>query len=124
MHSRPDPEAVTISPAESANAGPPALKAGHLGGRILKWSLLIALGPMLLLAGQGYHCAREAVLDTAVERVTQLTTSRKAERKPGVAKTPSLRSGHGDPWTREATFRLEAFAGRLGTSAQVTEMER
>lgn len=39
---------------------------------------MIALGPMLLLVGQGYHCARAAVLDTAVERLTQLAASRKA----------------------------------------------
>lgn len=33
---------------------------------------------MLLLAGQGYHCAREAVLDTSMERLAQLAASRKA----------------------------------------------
>ena len=32
---------------------------------------------MLLLAGQGYHCARQAVLDTAAERLAELTESRR-----------------------------------------------
>tara|TARA_R110002096_G_scaffold34448_11_gene98388 strand:+ start:1010 stop:2821 length:1812 start_codon:yes stop_codon:yes gene_type:complete len=53
------------------------LRTDPLGRRILKWSLFIALIPMLLLAAQGYHCARSAVLESATDRLAQLALSQR-----------------------------------------------
>jgi signal transduction histidine kinase len=61
----------------TTSSNSPALRTDPLGRRILKWSLLIALVPMLLLAGQGYHCARSAVLDATVDRLSQLAASQR-----------------------------------------------
>lgn len=123
---------MTIAPEKSTRAVSHAPRVGHLSRRILKWSLLIALVPMLVLAGQGYHCARDAVLDTAVERLTQLAASRKArlelwlsERLADVAflaSCPHVRGGcravpsDGNGVDAESTSEfLKSFATKFGT---------
>lgn len=122
---------MTSSSEKSAQAASRAPRAGQLGRRLLKWSLLIAFVPMLVLAGQGYHCARAAVLDTAVERLTQLAASRKArlelwlsERLADVAflgSCPHVQDGcraassHGNVRDAESTRNfLRAFATKFG----------
>ena len=68
----------TKDPVTQTHSALPAVRTGPLGRRILKWSLLIALGPMVLLAGQGYHCARSAVLESTIDRLTQLAASQRS----------------------------------------------
>ncbi len=60
-------------------AAPTRGVGGYLRRRLLLWSLGIALLPMLFLAGQGYHCARSAVLDAATARLAQLAASRERQ---------------------------------------------
>ncbi|MCD4653460.1 sensor histidine kinase, partial [bacterium] len=39
-------------------------RKGKLGYRILFWMTIVALAPLLIMAYQGYHCARQAITDT------------------------------------------------------------
>lgn len=61
---------------------------GSLGWRILFWMSLVGLGPLLIMAYQGYHCASQAVLEQAHTQLRSVVNSRKvrimewlAERK-------------------------------------------
>jgi signal transduction histidine kinase len=70
----------TVHSKRSDTVAKPAHEAGgHLRRRLLLWSLGIALVPMILLAAQGYHCAKSAVLDAATARLAQLTASRERQ---------------------------------------------
>lgn len=101
-------------------------RAGSLGRRILQWSLVVALAPMVLLAAQGYHCSREAVLDAALQRLTELAVSKKAVLEEWVAKRLSdvtflaccpfvrdhgMQLGGGDASTARA--QVEEFLGEF-----------
>tara|TARA_R110002072_G_scaffold141664_3_gene286922 strand:+ start:23078 stop:24958 length:1881 start_codon:yes stop_codon:yes gene_type:complete len=108
------------SPGTVASTALPP-RTSHLRLRILKWSLLVALVPMLLVAIQGYHCAREAVLEATTERLSQLAASQRtriqmwlAERRADVeflAQCPYVRYECGDPkvTTSEGEEALDFF---------------
>ncbi len=65
----PPPETVPPS-AES--------RFGSLGWRIFLWTALLALGPLLIMSYQGYHCARQAIEESAGERLFALLEARQA----------------------------------------------
>lgn len=82
---------------------------------------------MLLLAAQGYHCARDAVLDTAVERLTQLAASRTARLEQWLterladatflASCPHVRSGYRMAAAGSGGEHAESTAEFLGVYA-------
>ncbi len=51
---------------------------GSLRRKILIWSLAIALVPLVVMAYQGYHCARQAIIESAEERLMAVAASRRA----------------------------------------------
>jgi len=48
-----------------------------LNTRILKWMVVIALGPLLAVAYQGYHCGRKAVIESQKEHIRSVALGRK-----------------------------------------------
>lgn len=48
-----------------------------LGWRILFWMSLVALGPLLIMAYQGYHCARQALVESQEAHLLSVLESRK-----------------------------------------------
>lgn len=48
-----------------------------IGGRILFWMSLVALGPLLIMAYQGYHCARQAIVESQEGHLISVLESRK-----------------------------------------------
>jgi signal transduction histidine kinase len=59
---------------------PPSAESrfGSLGWRIFLWTALLALGPLLIMSYQGYHCARQAIEASAGERLFALLEARQA----------------------------------------------
>ena len=49
-----------------------------LGWRILFWMALVALVPLLIMASQGYHCARQALVESEVAHLHSVLASRTA----------------------------------------------
>lgn len=49
-----------------------------LGWRILFWMTLVSLGPLLVMAYQGYHCAREAIVDAEETQLKSVLAARVA----------------------------------------------
>jgi len=52
-------------------------RSKHLKTRILKWMTLIALGPLMIVAYQGYHCGRKAVIQSQNEHIRSVVLGRK-----------------------------------------------
>ena len=50
---------------------------GTLGWRILIWMALVALGPLVVMAYQGYHCARQAIVESKQEHLRSVLESKK-----------------------------------------------
>lgn len=48
-----------------------------LGWRILLWMSLVALGPLVIMAYQGYHCARQAIVESQEKHLRSVLESRK-----------------------------------------------
>lgn len=55
----------------------PVFRSNSLKTRILKWMTLIALGPLVLVAYQGYHCGRKAVIQSQKEHIRSVVLGRK-----------------------------------------------
>ena len=49
-----------------------------LAWRILLWMLIVGLGPLLIMAGQGYHCARQAIMESERARLQAVLNSRQS----------------------------------------------
>lgn len=64
------------SPAED----PVARRRGFrsLGWRILAWMSIVSLGPLLIMSYQGYHCAREALVESQAKHLRSVADSRAA----------------------------------------------
>ncbi len=72
-----------------------------LGWRILLWMSLIALGPLMVMAIQGYHCAREAIVSSEVAHLESVLQSRAARIDAWLAKvTGDLRFLGASPCVR------------------------
>lgn len=61
-------------------ADPVASRRGFrsLGWRILAWMSVVSLGPLLIMSYQGYHCAREALVESQAKHLRSVTESRAA----------------------------------------------
>ena len=49
----------------------------RMSWRVLFWMTLVGLGPLVIMAAQGYHCAREAVIERAEAQLTSVAESRR-----------------------------------------------
>ena len=74
---------------------------GRLAWRILFWMALIGLGPLLVMAVQGYHCARMAVIERAEAQLGSVVESRKSRI---------------EQWFSEREADMGLIAGVLGDS--------
>ncbi|OGG05601.1 MAG: hypothetical protein A3F83_09790 [Candidatus Glassbacteria bacterium RIFCSPLOWO2_12_FULL_58_11] len=74
---------------------------GWLAWRILFWMALIGLGPLLVMAFQGYHCARMAVIERAEAQLGSVVESRKSRI---------------EQWFSEREADMGLIAGVLGDS--------
>jgi methyl-accepting chemotaxis protein len=57
-----------------------------MGWRILFWMSLVAMGPLLIMAYQGYHCARQAVVESQEGHLKSVLQSRKIMLEAWLAK--------------------------------------
>lgn len=53
------------------------MRRQSLAWRILLWMSIAALGPLLVMAIQGYHCAREAIIDSEEAHLLSVLESRR-----------------------------------------------
>ena len=74
---------------------------GRLAWRILFWMALVGLGPLLVMAVQGYHCARMAVIERAEAQLGSVVESRKSRI---------------EQWFSEREADMGLIAGVLGDS--------
>lgn len=67
---------LSMGPSTSnrRDAGPQTF--GSLGWRILIWTALLALGPLLIMSYQGYHCARQAIEESAGDQLFAVLEAR------------------------------------------------
>lgn len=106
------------------------MRFGGLTSRVLVWMMLLAFVPMAIMTGQGYHCAREAILEETNEHLLSLATSRSAlvstwfaqrfSEIDVIASSPSVARccAHfanlsEEDIDREATVMLRAVLGRV-----------
>ena len=101
--------------------------------RILAWMGLISLLPLAIMAGQGYHCARQAVLDSATNHRLTIAAGRAshladwvAERRSDIsmlAADPRLMTPDpgGDP---ELQATLDRFQRRIPAFEAVVLLDR
>ena len=53
-----------------------SVRGQSLAWRILLWMSIAALAPLLVMAIQGYHCAREAIIDSEEAHLLSVLESR------------------------------------------------
>jgi signal transduction histidine kinase len=59
------------------NAETPA-RHGDLTRRVLAWMLLLSIVPLLIMAGQGYHCGKQAIVEKTNDHLLSIVNSRSA----------------------------------------------
>jgi len=64
----------------------PAPSKHSMGWQILFWMSLVAMGPLLIMAYQGYHCARQAVVESQEKHLKSVLESRKIMLEAWLAK--------------------------------------
>jgi len=68
---------IKYSEASKESSAPRPKRYGSITRRIFFWMCLISLVPLLVTAIQGYHCARQAVVDRAETHLLSVSASRK-----------------------------------------------
>lgn len=67
----------TSSRVRAARSAGGRRRFGRLGGRILLWMSLVAFIPLLIMASQGYHCARQAISESQRAHLRSVLESRR-----------------------------------------------
>jgi len=54
------------------------VRHGDLTRRVLAWMLLLSIVPLLIMAGQGYHCGKQAIVEKTNDHLLSIMNSRSA----------------------------------------------